>query len=207
MRAAWRREIESRFLDDGSAAERGCWNNSSARSAPCQGSPRGGEPAQHVHQCSSSPALVDQADHALLWDWAKRTVVSGRRPLREVRLAGGTRVSAECEPVRFGTDTVGALIHLVIGPSAVEQHSPRPRAPQRTFGLASLSAAQLGTAELVASGLTNREAATRLYVSRHTVDFHLRQIFNKLGINSRVELARLVAEHRAERRSDREDAA
>jgi len=46
-----------------------------------------------------------------------------------------------------------------------------------------------------------------LYVSRHTIDFHLRQIFNKLGINSRVELARLVAEHRAERRTDREDAA
>ena len=67
----------------------------------------------------------------------------------------------------------------------------------------SLSAAQLGVANLVAAGLTNQQAAARLYLSPHTIDFHLRQIFNKLGISSRVELARIVAEHR----SDHENAA
>jgi DNA-binding CsgD family transcriptional regulator len=46
-----------------------------------------------------------------------------------------------------------------------------------------------------------------LYLSRHTIDFHLRQIFNKLGIRSRVELARIVAEQRIECRIDPEDAA
>src|SRR5919106_151621 len=49
-------------------------------------------------------------------------------------------------------------------------------------------------AELVAEGLTNAEVAERMYLSRHTVDFNLRQIFRKLGIRSRVTLARLYLE-------------
>jgi DNA-binding NarL/FixJ family response regulator len=47
-------------------------------------------------------------------------------------------------------------------------------------------------AEVVAEGLTNVEAAHRLFLSRHTVDFHLRQIFRKLEVRSRVELARAL---------------
>ena len=65
--------------------------------------------------------------------------------------------------------------------------------------VASLSAHQLGVAALVATGLTNQEAATRLYRVAPHHDFHLRQIFNKLGINSRVELARIVAEQQRDR--------
>jgi len=34
----------------------------------------------------------------------------------------------------------------------------------------------------------------RLYISKHTVAFHLRQIFRKLQIGSRVELTRIVVE-------------
>ena len=49
-------------------------------------------------------------------------------------------------------------------------------------------------ANLVAVGLTNREVADRLYLSPYTVNSHLRHVFTKLGIRSRVELARLTAE-------------
>lgn len=59
-------------------------------------------------------------------------------------------------------------------------------------GWGSLTAAELSVADIIAEGATNREAAARLYLSRHTVDFHLRQIFRKLGITSRVELTRLM---------------
>jgi DNA-binding NarL/FixJ family response regulator len=44
----------------------------------------------------------------------------------------------------------------------------------------------------ITEGLTNREAATRLYLSPHTVSMHLRHVFTKLGIRSRVELTRLA---------------
>jgi DNA-binding CsgD family transcriptional regulator len=46
--------------------------------------------------------------------------------------------------------------------------------------------------ELVAEGLTNRRVAARLFLSPHTVDSHLRHIFRKLDINSRVDLVRMV---------------
>ena len=46
-----------------------------------------------------------------------------------------------------------------------------------------------------AEGLTNREVAERLFVSPHTVNSHLRHVVAKLGINSRVELARLSRDH------------
>jgi DNA-binding CsgD family transcriptional regulator len=61
-------------------------------------------------------------------------------------------------------------------------------------GWASLTETEVVTSRLVARGLSNPQVAGRMYVSAHTVAFHLRQVFRKLGISSRVELARLVAE-------------
>jgi hypothetical protein len=51
----------------------------------------------------------------------------------------------------------------------------------------------------VAEGLTNRSVAERMYLSRHTVDFHLRQIFRKLDVSSRVGLTRVVLDHEEHR--------
>jgi DNA-binding CsgD family transcriptional regulator len=67
--------------------------------------------------------------------------------------------------------------------------------PQRrtALGWASLTDAERMLAELVGTGLTNKEAAAHLFISRHTVDAHLRHIFRKLDISSRVQLARIVA--------------
>ena len=65
-------------------------------------------------------------------------------------------------------------------------------AEPETEGWGALTASELSVARLVAEGLTNREVAERLFVSPHTVNSHLRHVFTKLGINSRVELARLA---------------
>ncbi|GAB3744822.1 AAA family ATPase [Nocardiopsis nanhaiensis] len=59
-------------------------------------------------------------------------------------------------------------------------------------GVDRLSPQQLRIARYVAVGATNREVAARLYLSTRTVDHHLRNIYSKLGIRSRVELSRLV---------------
>jgi DNA-binding CsgD family transcriptional regulator len=61
-------------------------------------------------------------------------------------------------------------------------------------GWGSLTDAERATSKLAAQGLSNRQIGGRLYISRHTVAFHLRQIFRKLDIGSRVELTRIVME-------------
>lgn len=58
-----------------------------------------------------------------------------------------------------------------------------------------LTEAELRVVRLVAQGLTNREVASQLSLSPHTVDSHLRHTFTKLGVNSRVELTRQVLMH------------
>jgi DNA-binding CsgD family transcriptional regulator len=55
-----------------------------------------------------------------------------------------------------------------------------------------MTRSELAVARLVADGLTNREIADRLFVSPHTVSTHLRHVFAKLQINSRVDLTRLA---------------
>ena len=64
-------------------------------------------------------------------------------------------------------------------------------------GWTTLSGAEAEVASLVSDGSTNRQIADRLFLSPHTVNSHLRHIFGKLAINSRAELARIVAEQEA----------
>jgi DNA-binding CsgD family transcriptional regulator len=68
----------------------------------------------------------------------------------------------------------------------------RSRLHRPMSGWASLTDTERRVAHIVAAGLTNAEAARRLCLSRHTIDYHLRQIFRKLAVRSRVELAALV---------------
>ncbi|MET7329006.1 helix-turn-helix transcriptional regulator [Nonomuraea sp. NPDC005650] len=56
-----------------------------------------------------------------------------------------------------------------------------------------LTAQQLQIARMVAEGATNREVAAQLFLSPRTVDHHLRNVFTRLGIRSRVELVRLLS--------------
>jgi non-specific serine/threonine protein kinase len=56
-------------------------------------------------------------------------------------------------------------------------------------------------AVLVASGLSNREIGTRLFISKRTVDAHVEHIFGKLGISSRVQLTVWLREKLAEGRA------
>ncbi|SDZ15911.1 AAA ATPase domain-containing protein [Micromonospora pattaloongensis] len=72
--------------------------------------------------------------------------------------------------------------------AAGEQVAP----PTRPATTAALTPQQEQIARLVADGATNREVATRLYLSPRTIDHHLRNIFSRLGVRSRTELARLM---------------
>jgi DNA-binding CsgD family transcriptional regulator len=67
---------------------------------------------------------------------------------------------------------------------------PRQRRGRPSFGWDALSEAEGRVVRLVAEGLTNRQIGERLYVSRFTVDTHIRHVFAKLGLSSRVALTR-----------------
>ncbi len=80
--------------------------------------------------------------------------------------------------------------------AALGDRANAPAAPRAaSTGTAELTESELRVVQLVAEGLTNREIAKRLYLSPHTVDSHLRHVFTKLGINSRVKLTRLYLDH------------
>lgn len=56
--------------------------------------------------------------------------------------------------------------------------------------LGQLTETERAVALLVVQGMTNNQVATQLFLSHHTVAFHLKKIFRKLNVTSRVELAR-----------------
>lgn len=87
----------------------------------------------------------------------------------------------------------GARHHIARAQRALRGFDPRPEpgmAPADAARHPVLTQSELPVARLVTEGLTNREIASRLYLSPHTIDSHLRHIFSKFGVNNRVELTR-----------------
>ncbi|MEV1064384.1 LuxR C-terminal-related transcriptional regulator [Streptomyces sp. NPDC050263] len=70
-------------------------------------------------------------------------------------------------------------------PAAPRGPAERPADPGQA-----LTGSERAVAELVVLGMTNRQVAGKLHLSSYTVNYHLRNIFRKFGIKSRVELAR-----------------
>ncbi len=68
--------------------------------------------------------------------------------------------------------------------------------PRRTMltGLEALTASERRVAELAGEGLTNPQIAQSLFITRRTVEGHLTQVFSKLGVESRGELAAALSE-------------
>jgi len=81
---------------------------------------------------------------------------------------------------------LGQLIPLVTGDAdQLPQASLEPAAPD---GAGPLTSREREIAILVAEGLSNREIAERLVISKRTVDAHVEHTYTKLGISSRVQL-------------------
>ena len=70
---------------------------------------------------------------------------------------------------------------------------PAAGGPRSAPAWPELTESEFGVVSLVAQGATNREVAERLYLPPYTVNSHLRHVFTKLGVRSRVELTRLAA--------------
>ncbi|WP_250031378.1 helix-turn-helix transcriptional regulator [Paractinoplanes maris] len=117
-------------------------------------------------------------------------------PIAELLRAGlmvneGEHLRFPCELLRrAGRASVPESLRTAV------QHETAVDAGPWVPGWAGLTPGERKVAHLIASGATNRDAARELHLSPHTVGTHLRHIFEKLGINSRVELA-ISLHHRA----------
>jgi DNA-binding NarL/FixJ family response regulator len=65
-------------------------------------------------------------------------------------------------------------------------------------GVESLTGREREIADLVTDRRTNREIAAELFLSEKTIESHLRNVFVKLGVSSRVEVARMIERSRGE---------
>jgi ATP/maltotriose-dependent transcriptional regulator MalT len=65
-------------------------------------------------------------------------------------------------------------------------------------GVESLSRREREISELIYERMTNKQIAARLFLSKKTIESHIRNIFNKLGASSRIEVARMIERHRRE---------
>jgi DNA-binding CsgD family transcriptional regulator len=148
---------------------------------------------------AAADRLVEADDEPVLRECATRLLSRNHGGSASLVL-GGTAMVVHTEPILEGA--AGAMLRLTPIPDGGSGSAHRDgRRP--TFGWDSLTHSERSVTELVALGLTNREVAERLFLSHHTVGFHLRSIYRKLGIESRVDLTRMVMEHDTERDSRR----
>jgi non-specific serine/threonine protein kinase len=102
----------------------------------------------------------------------------GTAKYTELHTAGATRPFAE-------------IVALATAGADVLPDQPDPRAADEISGwkdTESLTVREREIAVLVARGLSNRDIAARLVISKRTVDAHVNHIFAKLGLSSRVQL-------------------
>ncbi|GLY92646.1 helix-turn-helix transcriptional regulator [Actinoallomurus iriomotensis] len=126
--------------------------------------------------------------HLVYGEWLRR---AGRRGDARAQL----RIAYE---MLAGMGAAGFAERAARELSACGQRPYRPAAPPRDL----LTPQELQIARLVAGGATSKEAAEQLFVSPRTVHAHLRNIFKKLGITSRLQLRDLQLDSPGDPRPD-----
>jgi DNA-binding CsgD family transcriptional regulator len=134
------------------------------------------------------------------------TASSARPQQREVWQADAAGLLLELGAAALEMATLLALenhraaveVHAAPAAAPAAHHLPqlsvRVLPTPRALAWSRLTESERRVARLVAAGATNREAADQLCLSPHTVNSHLRHVFKKLGINSRIRLARYLME-------------
>ena len=123
------------------------------------------------------------------FDEARTHLCLGER-LRRAKRRSDARVHLRAALDRF--EALGAVDWAATarGELGVTGETAAPRSGPRSDAL---TPQELQVALMVATGATNREAASRLFLSAKTIEAHLGRVYRKLGVRSRTELAALVA--------------
>ena len=116
-----------------------------------------------------------------------RALPRGRRGAPPPGRAPSCRGEARGVDRRSSPD-LGAPLWLARAEKELSRARPRPRSDRE------LTSAERRVAALVAAGRTNREVSAQLFTTVGTVEVHLTRIYRKLGLRSRTELARRVAD-------------
>ena len=133
---------------------------------------------ERLEQCQVTPELA--RSHLLYGEW-----------LRRKRRRRGAREQLRTANELFGTLGMQAFARRAqaelraAGEHAVTQGAAAPDV---------LTPQEAQVARLAAEGATNQEIAAQLFISASTVDYHLRKVFRKLGIASRVRLTHMLGE-------------
>lgn len=85
--------------------------------------------------------------------------------------------------------SVGEAADFALGQTVAKRDGVPAVVPEPTV---TLSRRETEIAKLIAEGLTNKEIAARLFISNRTVETHVTNMLNKLGLSSRTQLARWV---------------
>jgi DNA-binding NarL/FixJ family response regulator len=151
-----------------------------------------GDPARAADHALTSAAAADEAgapvEAALSRTLAGRALAqTGERDRAATALQQAARVFERCGALRYRDEAERELRRL--GHRIYRRTRP---GDAESTGLESLTGRELQLARLVVDRKTNREIAAELFLSQKTVETHLRNIFRKVGVSSRVELARAV---------------
>jgi DNA-binding CsgD family transcriptional regulator len=106
------------------------------------------------------------------------------------------------EPLRVAVDLAHRCGAQVLEGQALDELRATGARPRRraTAGADALTPSERRIAERAAGGQQNREIAQELFVTTHTVEFHLRNAYRKLDITSRTELPDALEPAKRERR-------
>ena len=150
------------------------------------------EAARVAHESAEAAARVGlrlQAAFSLSLE-GRALVASGERARAIAVLREAEQELAACGSVRVRDEMRRELRKLGA------RSEPRGPATAGESGIEALTKRELEIAGLVTDRLTNREIATALFLSDKTVESHVRNIFHKLGVSSRVDIARAFERER-----------
>jgi DNA-binding CsgD family transcriptional regulator len=98
----------------------------------------------------------------------------------------------------IGIRTAMLSVQNVLRGTGVRRAAWATQQPRPASGWRALTRTELAVARQIGSGLTNKAVADKLGLSPNTIGTHVRSIFTKLGIRSRVQLANALHQHEGE---------
>ncbi|HET9177434.1 MAG TPA: response regulator transcription factor [Terriglobia bacterium] len=175
------------------------------RDSPGGGSAGGAESLADVLVVEAESVADDSAREALDWASANGAVVLLVRNLASESIAEALREGVKAVlPAGLTAAEIAAAIEAAaaglvvldgIGAEALVRSAAPVGGGEVKPLIEALTPREIEVLRLVAAGLGNKEIASRLEISEHTVKFHVASVMGKLGASSRTEAVTLGIRH------------